>query len=85
MRVLDLSVPAEREGGRILDVRQPYQDLVKGVVTHRVLRRTSSGYPGDGSPVDQVPPLPSTLTIAVIVLQLRVVTGTPKSRSNAPR
>ncbi len=36
-------------------------------------------------PVDQVPPLPSTLAIAVMVFQLRVVTGTPKSRSNVPR
>ncbi len=35
--------------------------------------------------VDQVPPLPSTLAIAVMVFQLRVVTGTPKSRSNVPR
>jgi len=40
---------------------------------------------GDGSPVDQVPPLSSTLAIAVMVFQLRVVTGTPKSRSNVPR
>jgi hypothetical protein len=41
--------------------------------------------PGDGPPVDQVPRLPSTLAIAVMVFQLRVVTGTPKSRSNVPR
>ena len=33
-------------------------------------------------PVDQAPPLPKTLAIAVMVFQLRVVTGTPKSRSN---
>jgi hypothetical protein len=31
------------------------------------------------------PPLPSTLAIAVMVFQLRVVTGIPKSRSNVPR
>jgi hypothetical protein len=36
-------------------------------------------------PVDQVLPLPSTLAIAVMVFQLRVVAGTPKSRSNVPR
>src|SRR5258705_10253656 len=30
-------------------------------------------------------PLPKTLAIAVMVFQLRVVTGTPKSRSNVPR
>ena len=54
--------------------------------THRVLRRENVVWmPGDGSPVDQVPPLPSTLAIAVMVFQLRVVTGTPKSRSNLAR
>ena len=36
--------------------------------------RTSSGCP-----------VLSTLAIAVMVFQLRVVTGTPKSRSNVPR
>lgn len=35
--------------------------------------------------VDHALLLPNTLTIAVIVFQLRVVTGTPKSRSNVPR
>lgn len=40
---------------------------------------------GDGLPVDQAPSLPSTLAIAVMVFQLRVVTGTPKSRSIVPR
>ena len=34
---------------------------------------------------NQVAPLPSTLAIAVMVFQLRVVTGTPKSPSNVPR
>ena len=33
----------------------------------------------------QAPTLPKTLVIAVIVFQLRVVTGTPKSRSSVPR
>jgi hypothetical protein len=51
----------------------------------RLLCRVSSNKPADGSPVDQVPLLPSTLAIAVMVFQLRVVTGTPKSRSNVPR
>ena len=54
--------------------------------THRMLRRENVVYmPGGGSPVDQVRPLPSTLAIAVRVFQLRVVTGTPKRRSNVPR
>jgi len=54
--------------------------------THWVLRRENVVWmPGDGSLVDQIPPLPSTLAIAVMVFQLRVVTGTPKSRSNVPR
>ena len=35
--------------------------------------------------IDQLPLLPSALAIAVMVFQLRVVTGTPKSRSNVPR
>ena len=35
--------------------------------------------------VAQASPLLSTLAIAVIVFQLRVVTGTPKSRSSVPR
>ena len=34
---------------------------------------------------DQLCPLLSTLAIAVMVFQLRVVTGTPKSRSRVPR
>jgi hypothetical protein len=39
----------------------------------------------DGSPVDQDTPSPSTLEIAVMVFQLRVVAGTPKIWSNVPR
>ena len=35
--------------------------------------------------VDQLPLCPSTVAIAVMVFQLRVVTGTPKSRSKLPR
>jgi hypothetical protein len=54
--------------------------------THRVLRSENVVWmPGDGSPAGQVPLLLSTLAIAVMVFQLRVVTGTPKSRSNVPR
>lgn len=34
---------------------------------------------------DQVAPLFSTLAIAAMVFQLRVVAGTPKTRSNVPR
>jgi hypothetical protein len=40
---------------------------------------------GDGWLVDQLFRLPTTLAMAVMVFQLRVVTGTPKSRSNVPR
>jgi len=47
--------------------------------------RKHSSSQNTGSAVDQVPPLPSTLAITVMVFQLRVVTGTPKSRSNVPR
>lgn len=55
-------------------------------VTHRVLLRKEVVWAsGHGPTVDQVPLLPSTLAIAVMVFQLRVVTGTPKSRSIVPR
>jgi hypothetical protein len=53
--------------------------------THRVRREKIAWMSSDGSPVDHVAPVPSTLAIAVMVFQLRVVTGTPKSRSNLPR
>lgn len=54
--------------------------------THGVLRREKVDWmSGDASPVDQVPTSPSTLEIAVMVFQLRVVAGTPKIRSNVPR
>ena len=61
-------------------------EMAELLLARKLARVSSLGATvGDGSPVDQVPPLPSTLAIAVMVFQLRVVTGTPKSRSNVPR
>ena len=72
-----------RVGGKVSNSQHLRTSLE---TTHRVLRRENVVWmPGDGSRVDQVLPLPSTLAIAVMVFQLRVVTGTPKSRSNVPR
>jgi hypothetical protein len=61
--------------------------LAEGRARGVPLRRVPWGRREAVSFIDEMdaPPLPKTLAIAVMVFQLRVVTGTPKSRSNVPR
>jgi len=55
-------------------------------VYHRVLRREKVVWmSGDGCRSIRSLRDLAALAIAVMVFQLRVVTGTPKSRSNVPR
>jgi hypothetical protein len=68
----------------MLDAQDGASDR-RGTTAERTRLRVQHIFAREISPVDQVLRYPSTLAIAVMVFQLRVVTGTPKSRSNMPR